>query len=122
MITKTFEVRDRGTFIPVMAVKLWPESEADRYLIARSGYGTNAIDQAKYVMIGRLDGAGKFTSDVFEMGPKGTRTMEVAGRYIIEYFEHLPSGSVIDVEYILQEKPQKKISESQEDRGCYEKD
>lgn len=64
MIAKTFEIRDRATFIPVLAVKLQPDCEADRFLIARAGYGLTPADQSKYVLLMRLDsGRGMYTCD-----------------------------------------------------------
>lgn len=112
MIAKTFEIRDKGTFIPVMAVKLKPDCEQDRYLLARAGYGRSAEQQAEYVTLWRIDGGlGKCTSDHYEWGGD-TRTMPTAHEYIINNFDTLQSGEVIDVEFILGETHNKKISES----------
>lgn len=56
MIAKTFEVRDKATFIPVLAVKLEPGCEADRYLFGRAGYGTMPEAQRCFIMVCRVDG------------------------------------------------------------------
>lgn len=99
MITKTFEVRDRGTFIPLLAVKLRPACEEDRYLLARSGYGTTEEIQSEYVVMWRLSG-GKASCQPSELAGD-TRTLVVAGNHIILNFDQLQSGAVIDVEYLL---------------------
>ncbi len=110
METKVFEVRDRATFIPVMAIKLNPHNEAERYLLARSGYGRTPHDQNKYVLLSQLDGGnGKITCDSYDWGTE--RTMGVAHRHIIENFDKLVPGEVIDVEFVLGETTVSKISE-----------
>lgn len=44
MRTKLFEIRDRGTFLPVMALRLdrgdMTLADAERYLLGRCGYGS----------------------------------------------------------------------------------
>jgi hypothetical protein len=102
MTAKTFEVRDRMTFIPVLAVRLDPGCEEDRYLLARSGYGLTAAGQAEYVQLMNLHGgSGDSKCDPEEWGD--ARTMSTAHQYIIDNFEALPSGSVVDVQFILKE-------------------
>jgi hypothetical protein len=46
MTTKAFEIRDRATFIPAIAVRLDPADERERYLIARCGFGVTPSAQA----------------------------------------------------------------------------
>ena len=112
MNAKTFEIRDAGTFIPVLAVQLSPGNEEDRYLIGRAGYGTLPRDQAEYILLCRIDGGtGECTSDIYGWR-NGERTMPEAHRYIEEHFETLASGEVIDVQYILGETTEKKLSEA----------
>lgn len=103
---KLFEIRDRATFIPVFAFRTFPpgSSEAERYLWRRSGYGDSNL-----IMVGRLDGYG-CQFDPFEWGG-GARTMNTAHQYIENHFDELASGDVVDVEFILGEKPEKKLSE-----------
>lgn len=111
MIAKTFEIRDRGTFIPVLAVKLDPGCEADRYLLGRAGYQT----PSQYVVLMNINGGnGKATSDPYEWG-QGSRTMIVAHDYIIKNFTWLNSGDVVCVEHILGERKTPKISERLEE-------
>ena len=112
MIAKTFEIRDKATFIPVLAVRLDPDCEADRYWLARAGYGLVRGEQAGFIMLsGLAGGSGAATSDPYDWGD---RTRQTAHKYIIEHFDELPSCSVVDVEYVLGETQEPKKSESEE--------
>lgn len=116
MDTKTFEIRDRGTFIPAIAVRLNPVIEEDRYLISRAGFGTSSIAQGEHVMLAKLAGGVQSAkTDPYEWG-NSARTMGVAHNYILKTPWHqLESGQVIDVEHILGETPFPKISERLEE-------
>lgn len=50
MTAKTIEIRDRGTFVPALAIRLEPTNEADRYLLGRAGYSSNPEVQRQYIM------------------------------------------------------------------------
>ena len=109
---KTFEVRDRGTTMPVLAVRLDPANEAERWNHAHTGYGRTAAEQAQHVICLRLSGGeGKFNCD-----PQGwandARTMPIAHQFIAANFDDLKTGAVIDVEFILGETPTAKVSEA----------
>lgn len=111
MITKTFEIRDAGTFIPVLAIRLKPDCEADRYLLARSGYGRTSEDQEGYILVVQMYGEHcKGRSDPYEWD--GSRTMVQAHDYINKHFDTLLSGAVIDVEFIRGIRSHPKKSES----------
>lgn len=111
MIAKTFEIRDAGTFIPMLAVKLNPGCEADRYLLARAGYGRSPDDQATYVLLCQINGGGgKCYSDIYDWGGPAT-TYPVAHDYIIKNFDILESGSVICTETIRGLRSTPKTSE-----------
>lgn len=112
MVTKTFEIRDRATFIPVLAIKMQPACEADRYLFSRAGFGVGSDQQAQYIMLVKIDGGdcGKATSDPYGWSNQ-SRTMLVAHDYINKNFNFLNSGDVVCVENILGELPEPKISE-----------
>lgn len=111
MITKILEIRDRGTFMPIMATRLEPTCEADRYLLARAGYGQEAKNQSSYIFVQRLDGGvGRGSSDPYEHG--GARTLTVAHDHLIKHFDECFSGAVIDVEFILGESAKPKESEA----------
>lgn len=106
MQVKLFEVRDSGTFIPMIAIQLSSRNEAERFLLSRAGYGRTQFDQ--YVLFAGLEG-GKICYDQYDWG---NRTRATAHDYIITNFDSLESGEVIDVQFILGETPTKKISES----------
>ena len=109
MKTKTFEIRDRATFIPVVAVKLSSdENENDRYLLGRCGLGL--LGSFNIALFQLQTGIGYF--DPYEWsGAPIVRTMPVAHKYIEENFDKLDSGAVIDVEFILGETTTPKKSE-----------
>ena len=113
MDVKLFELRDKVTFLPVICIKLSPRIEAERYLLARKGYGRTKAKQEQYVIMTALDG-GTCTYDAYGHGG-GTRTRQVAHSHIIENWDDLKSGQVIDVEFVLEETAQPKISEALED-------
>jgi len=120
MITKAFEVRDRGTFIPVVAIKMVPSfnsgtqaefdvTEAERYLLRRAGYGF----EFPSILLCRMEASGvdrNATYDAYSWG-QNPRTMHVAHLHIEKNFDALNSGDVIDVEFILNETQKAKRSE-----------
>lgn len=108
METKLFEVRDRATLIPVIAIRLGARNEAERYLLARVGYGLTSEEQEDYVLYAGLEHF-DMQGDPYM---QSNRTRHVSHKYIHEYWDELQSGDVIDVEYILGETPQKKVSEA----------
>ena len=105
MLTKALELRDSGTFIPILAVDMNPGNEAERYLLRRCGY---PCDGEPNIIVTRLDGNGKATNDPYAWGG---RTYPVAHDWIIKNWRQLMDGDGVDVEFILGEKPEKKISE-----------
>lgn len=112
MTSKTFEVRDRATFIAVVALRLDPADERDRYILARGGYGRTAEQQREYVIMMRLD---TFAAQYDPFQWSNQRTLGEAHRHILGHFEELKNGSVIDVEYVLGESSKPKTSESEID-------
>lgn len=118
IITKLFEIRDRATFIPVVAVKMqsyldhraWAgyiENEREAYLLMRAGY--SEVGHA-LILITRADGGGKANYDAYDWCD-GSRTFKIAHAYIEKNFDALESGAVIDVEFILGESKEEKLSE-----------
>jgi hypothetical protein len=109
MIAKTVEIRDVATFIPALAVKLCPGNEGDRYLLARAGYGREAEAQAAYVILARVEGGnGTATCDPYDWT---NRTMKHAHAWLIDHFDEIESGAVVDVEYIMGVRSEPKLSE-----------
>ena len=100
MKIKILEVRDRATFIPVMAVEIKPENYPQQKLIRVAGYGMDL----RYIMLTRLDGA-SCSYDPFNWND---RTMQESHLNIIKDWDNLVDGSVIDVEFILGETTVKK--------------
>lgn len=102
MEVKAFEIRDKATFIPVVAVRLESAFDAELYLMARAGYRGTA-----YTLLTRLsDLKTEYDANVW-----GGRTMPIAHSHIHILFHELESGSVIDVEFILNETQKPKKSE-----------
>lgn len=112
MKAKLFEVRDAGTFIPVLAVQLGSEHEAERYLASRAGYGRTAPEQSEYVYVAKINGNDSGGTYDPHQWSGGARTMPTAHQYIIENFDALEPGAVIDVEFILGRTDQPKQSEA----------
>jgi hypothetical protein len=114
MLAKMFEVRDRATFIPVLAVQLGSKDEAEAWLLGRLGFMPRYC-QCHYVILLKLtEGAEKCVVDPGDW-PEFPRTMPTAHKYIKTNFGELEPGAVIDVEFILGEKPSIKVSERLED-------
>jgi len=105
MQVKSFEIRDAGTFIPAICVKLDPLSgpEADRYLIRRSGW----VSEPGYVLTKMTGGDARY--DVYDWD---NRTMQRAHDYIARNWDSLESGAVVDVEFIMGDSLVPKQSEA----------
>jgi hypothetical protein len=119
---KMFEVRDRATFIAVVAILVDPAqetevrdngrydlfctepTESEKYLLRRSGYGHGNRD----VLLTRLDGEGKARCDPYAWCDQ---TMGTAHVYIQAQWSLLTSGDVVDVEFLLKETVTPKVSE-----------
>lgn len=107
MKTKILEIRDAVTFIPAVAVQMFPhESDGDkshhdvqaqRYLLHRVGYPCDDPVRAQVVLF-RANGDGQAFSDPHSWH---SHTMGVAHDYILKHFDELRDGDVVDVEFIL---------------------
>ena len=111
MIAKAFEIRGAGTFLAVLAIKLSPANEAERYLAARAGYGLSPEDQSDFVLMSPLYGSERMEYEPLRWTNSG-RTRTVAHTYIMAHFDELEPGAVVDVEYILGETYTRKVSEA----------
>ena len=103
MITKLFEVRDRATFLPVMATKAIWANEGQRYLLFRMGF-----QSGDSVILTRLNGETPSSADAYFWND---RTMQTAHLHILEHFDSLKDGDVVDIEFILGESIKPKTSE-----------
>lgn len=118
MQVKLLEVRDRATFIPVICIDMNPELARvpdlesmlkQKYLLRRCGYPCNGYPN---IALGYLRADGEpFWNDPYGWSD-GSRTIRVAHDYIIDHWEELKDGDVVDVEFILEETTEKKVSEA----------
>lgn len=99
MKTKFIEIRDRGTFIPALAILI---SGADGYLARRAGFGE---EPCVYLMTLATE---KCSYDPFHWG---NRTMTGAHMWIRDHWDRLSDGDVVDVEYLAGESTAPKRSE-----------
>lgn len=106
MIAKCLEVRDRMTFIPVVAINTAPANEGQRYLLRRAGYNAEG---ATVILVSLNDCRGQ--NDPYEWN---SRTMGSAHVYIEAHWDELNDGDVVDVEFILGETTEPKKSERDE--------
>lgn len=115
MRTKVLEIRDEGTFILALGVDMNPGPHIgheapfaiEKWALRRCGY---PCDGHANVLLTRLDGNGQATNDPY--GWKGgTRTFPIAHNWIIEHWDELSDGDVVDVSFILGETKQIKITE-----------
>lgn len=119
---KTFEVRDRATFIPCFGVLCRPErpepdgalidyqghqTQQDAYLLRRAGYGADVDPPC--VLFGALH-CDPTHYDPYAWGAN-PRTMRAAHEYVTKHWDELESGAVIDVEFVLGETSESKQSE-----------
>lgn len=103
MKVKILEIRDRMTFIPAMATLVEPENEDQRSLLSAAGFSIDE-NQSNYVILTSLE---KIHSE-YSPYAWGGRTMPNAHQFIINKFDTLKDGDVIDVEFILGETTTKK--------------
>ena len=111
METKLFEIRDSATFIPILAVRFTPANEQESYLLARAGYGLEPGYQGQYVILCRIVGGELDARATPDHWGRSTRTVSTAHHYIINNWEELASGDVVDVEFIKGETSAPKVSE-----------
>jgi hypothetical protein len=97
--SKLIEVRDRGTFIPALAIRV---SGDDGYLARRAGF------HSPLVILIHLE---TMECNYDPWNWRSPRTMPRAHRYIENCWNRLKSGDVVDVEFLLGETQAPKISE-----------
>ncbi len=110
MKVKALEIRDRHTFIAALAVDMNPSNEYDSALLRRCGY---PCDGKPNIILTRLDGneIGKSERATNDPYNRMDRTWRNAHFWIIQHWDELSDGSVVDVEYILGERASPKMSE-----------
>lgn len=120
MEVKVFEIRDRGTLIPVMAVRLAGRTEAERWLLERGGFsGPCAEPDATepYIVLAKLIPDIEAQYDPHSWQMKNARTMPVAHLHLLTHWHQIASGDVVDVEFLLGERAEPKVSERLAERG-----
>lgn len=106
MIAKALELRDEGTFIALLAVDMNPSDRAQHYLLRRVGY---PCDERPNVVITKLSADGdRACNDPYYWKDRTFRTAHI---YIIEHWNELSDGDVVDVQFILGETKTPKVSE-----------
>jgi len=109
MEVKVLEVRDRNTFIPVICIRPVPDNEAQRYLLRRDGYSGEATERCIIMIDAQCRGV---AYDPYEW--RDVRTKRTAHYWIERNWHELKDGDVIDVEFILGETKEPKVSEGEE--------
>ena len=106
MKSKVLEIRDEGTFISVLAVDMNPDNEVERYFLRRCGY---PCDGRPNVLMTNLSADGDPAwNDPYAWGG---RTRPTAHEWIIDHWDELKDGDVVDVSFILGETKEPKLSE-----------
>ena len=103
---KKLEIRDRGTTIPVMAIRVIGDNPYDMSFMIHSGFSTDYPD----VFLMRYDEVCECNYDPFKW-QSGARTLKEAHFWIRENYDLIKDYDVVDVEYILGESTKPKISE-----------
>lgn len=92
MITKMLEIRDEGTCIASLAIRMVSDDPIEDRFLWRSGYPRRDSIPAVVLM---LLSDQKATSDPYEW--TYGRTMKLAHVWIIEHWDELKNGDVVDV-------------------------
>ena len=101
--TKVLEVRDSGTHIPVIAIRMLAKNGVQAYYFRRLGFPADG-STIGVIKMDDLDG----NVDPYAWP---NRTMANAHHWIYDHFDELADGDVVDVEFILGERAAKKVSE-----------
>ena len=97
--TKLLDIRDDGTRIPVLAIRIDPREayEGDWDVLNRA-----AIRSDKVLLLTKLSHYEQH-DEPHQWAQTGGRTMKVAHQHMIDHWDELVSGQVVDVEFILGE-------------------
>src|SRR5215471_6936814 len=109
MEIKCLELRDRGTFIPVICIRPVPDNEAQRYLLRRDGYRGDDTERCIIMIDAQCRGVAYAPYDWRDRRTKGN-----AHAYIEQHWHELKDGDVVDVAYVLGETKERKVSEREE--------
>jgi hypothetical protein len=99
MEVKILELRDHGTFIPLLCINLGQaDNDAQRYLMRRVGYPLTGQPNIAITHLGCNNS--RITNDPYQ---QEGRTFPVGHRYILWHWDELKDGDVVDVRFILKE-------------------
>jgi len=84
--------------------------DQERYLLARSGYGQDPRANVCIVLC-RMEASGVDRNATYDPYSWGNRTMTTAHLHILEHFDEMFSGDVVDVEFIVGITKKPKLSE-----------
>src|SRR5262245_1269650 len=107
MEVKCLELRDEGTFIPVLCIRPVPENEEQRYLLRRDGYRGDQTETCIIMIDAQCRGVAYDPYDWV----KDRRTKGHAHIHIQQHWSELKDGDVVDVQFILGETTEPKKSE-----------
>jgi hypothetical protein len=111
--TKFFEIRDRGTSIPAIGIKMISPHKKENYLLKRSGYSRDHV----CILLTMIETC-RCAYDPYDW-VDGSRTMTVAHDYIEKKFDEIETGAVVDVQFILGETKEPKKTEMNEHIQVY---
>lgn len=114
MLAKLLELRDRATFVPVLCVAAFSDEEAERYLLGRVGFRSQA-GRLVIIMTPLICGRKAEWDPV----AWGDRTLQTCHRYISDNWAKLSSGDVVDARWVIGEKDHPTQSERLEDARLY---
>lgn len=107
MEVKCLELRDDGTFIPVICIHPVAENAGQHYLLRRDGYRADEEEPCIIMIDAQCHGV---SYDPYDW-PESARTKRTAHDYIRKHWQSLEDGDVVDVQFILGETPSPKESE-----------
>ena len=101
MVIKQLEIRDQATCMPMLAIEV---TGKDGWLMWRAGFGV--IPCIIFINLCKME----CQYDPYSWNTSA-RTVPIAHEWIRTHWEEIQNEDVIDVEFLLGEKPTKKISE-----------
>jgi hypothetical protein len=105
MKIKLLEIRDSGTMFIALCIDMNPDNDIQRWALSRYGF---PCDGRPNIMMTHATGGNVADNDPYGWN---NRTYAIAHHFIIENWETLNDGDVVDVEFILGETSQPKVSE-----------
>lgn len=98
---KVLEIRDEGTCIPAIAIRMTSLDTITAHYLKRAGYPDGHGRPASIMLMRIHDG--KATNDPYEWPDltRDRRTLPTAHQWIIDHYDELEHGQVVDVEFLL---------------------